>query len=133
MIATSLLSLLLLALAGVLLDTHRKEWRAASEEATDADDSSVRFARRRRTRRTAATGLIAIAGALVGLWPIVPREPAWVLGYTAALASVALAVFVLALLDAAASSRHYRDASRRALQAQLEELERHVSRSGDDH
>ncbi|MEN0112021.1 MAG: hypothetical protein AAF805_14975 [Planctomycetota bacterium] len=131
MLATSLLSLLLLTLSGVLLDAHRREWWAACAVPA-GDDAAGRFARRRRTRRTTATALIGVAGALVGVWPIVPRLPIWVLGYAAALASVALVVFALALIDAAASSRYYRDASRRALESQLEELQRIASRGDGD-
>lgn len=136
MVATSLLSLVLLALAGVLLDSHRRDWAAARS----GDGDGYRFARRRLVRRSTATAAIAVVGVLVALWPVVPRVPLWVVVYMAALVSLAGLIFVLGVCDAWASGRYYRAESRRRLAeqtrtlAQLVEAQRKETQraAGDD-
>ncbi|QDV72250.1 hypothetical protein [Botrimarina mediterranea] len=117
MLATSILSLVLLALAGVLLDSHRREWAVARVERQRGDDASPqwRFARRRVVRRNSATVAIAVVGVLVALWPVTPREPFWVAAYMAVLVSLAGLIFLLGVGDAWASSRYYRAEGRRRL------------------
>ncbi len=113
MIATSLLSLVLLALAGALLDAHRRDWSHADQ----ADDGSTahRFAHSRFRRRRFATGLIAVLGVLVAFWPVVPREPTPLLTYLAALCALSLTLIGFAATDAWASGAYYRGESRRRL------------------
>lgn len=109
MLATSLLSLLLLALAGVLLDSHRRDWTLAGRNSPTSREG--RFARSRLRRRLIGTLSIAFVGALVALWPAIPRVPLWVLGYAATLAALAMQIFVLGVWDAWASSRFYQETS----------------------
>ncbi|QDT67314.1 hypothetical protein MalM25_02110 [Planctomycetes bacterium MalM25] len=113
MIATSLLSLVLLALAGVLFDAHRRDWRRADQP--DEDPAAHRFARSRFHRRRLATGVIAVLGVLVAIWPIVPREPTSVLVYLVALCGLTLALIAFAATDAWASGKYYQGESRRRL------------------
>lgn len=120
MIATSLLSLALLGLAGMLLDAHRRDWREA--QAAGGDARSRRFAAARRVRRTTATAAIAVVGVLVALWPVTPRAPLGVTLYLAALLSLATLIFLLGVSDAVASGRFYREENRRRLASHLREL-----------
>ena len=112
MIATSLLSLVLLALAGALLDAHRRDWRHA--DTAEQDDDGRRFARSRYRRRRLASGLIAVLGVLVAVWPVVPREPTPVLVYLAALSSLALTLIGFAASDAWASGAYYGESAANA-------------------
>ncbi|MEO0530819.1 MAG: hypothetical protein AAF266_09645 [Planctomycetota bacterium] len=106
MLGTSILSLVLLSLSGLLLDSHRRDWRDAREN--DLATAAYRFARSRFLRRCVATCSIAIVGVLIALWPVTPRLPFWVLGYAAALASLAALIFTLGVGDAWASARFHR-------------------------
>ena len=112
MLATSLLSFALLALAGALLDSHRREWSAARLE---KQGDHYQFARRRLVRRSLATAAIAIVGVLVALWPVVPREPFWVAAYLAGLVSLTGMIFLLGVGDAWASGRYYQALGRQRL------------------
>lgn len=113
MIFSSLLSLVLLVLAGVLLDAHRRDRRLADRP----EETAVgrRFARSRFRRRMIASAMIAVLGVLVAVWPAVPREPTPVLTYLAALCLLALTLIGFAVTDAWASGAHYRGESRRQL------------------
>lgn len=136
MIGSSLLSLGLLGLAGLLLDAHRSEWRAAS--AAPTDDRAARFATRRRRRRMTATAMIAVVGVLIALWPVVPRVPLGVALYMATLVVLAGLIFVLGVADAVASGRYLRDDSRQRLAehlrllAELVETQRAAQKSTSD-
>ncbi len=106
MLGTSILSLLLLSLSGLLLDSHRRDWQTAREG--DSATAAYPFARSRFWRRCIATCTIALVGVLIALWPVTPRQPFWVLGYAAALASMAALIFTLGVGDAWASARYHR-------------------------
>ncbi len=114
MVATSLFSLVLLLLAGVLADAHRRDWRQA-RDAADSPSGALRFARRRFARRTVATTTIGLVGVAIAVWPLTPREPFWVVVYAATLTSMALLILTLGVLDAVASGQHQRDEARRQL------------------
>jgi hypothetical protein len=124
MVATSLLSLLLLALAGVLLDSHRREWAAARGRQQDSEKGvgDYRFARRRVVRRSTATMAIAVVGVVIGLWPVTPREPLWVAAYLAALMTLCVMIFLLGVGDAWASGHHYRAEGRQRMAEQARAL-----------
>lgn len=114
MVATSLFSLALLLLAGVLADAHRRDWRQA-RDAEDPTPDALRFARRRFARRSVATTTIGLVGVMIAVWPLTPREPFWVVGYAATLTSMALLILTLGVFDAVASGRRHRDEARRQL------------------
>ena len=112
MVGASLFSLVLLVGSGAMLDAHRREWRTHRASA-----SVGRSDRRRLVRRTVATSTIAAVGVLVALWPVTPREPAWVVAYAATLFLLAVAILALGLADAIASAGAARRDSRRRLES----------------
>lgn len=103
--ATSFFSILLLGASGWLLDTHRRDWFHFNGSKVESD--AWRFARRRYLRRMTATGAIALVGFLVAFWPILPREPRWILPYTGVLSLLAVMILTLGCYDAVASSTYY--------------------------
>lgn len=122
MLATSLFSLLLLVVAGVLGDALRREWGALGRLPADAHDDALRYARRRVVRRSVANGAIAVVGLMVAAWPWTPREPLWAASYLATLLALTLLIASLAATDALASGRYYRTESKRRLAEQEAEL-----------
>lgn len=100
-------SLILLVLAGALLESHRRSWHAAQKSTTLADHER-RFARSQYRRRTQASGIIAGIGLAIGLWPIVPRSPEAMTLYVVALIVACACIMLLALLDVWATRQHYR-------------------------
>lgn len=120
MLATSILSLVLLSLSGLLLDSHRRDWQTARDG--DSATTAYRFARSRFLRRSVATCTIALVGVLIALWPLTPRLPLWVLGYAATLASMAALIFTLGVIDAWASARYHRAESQEQLASQRAQL-----------
>lgn len=126
MFACSLLSLLMLGVAGTMIDTHRRDWRRAwgggVPEGSAREADKWRFALSRHRRRMAASVLLAAAGVLIAVWPVTPRTPFWVMNYTAALSLVAVALLGCGVYDAIASTRYYRKLSRDLFQRQRREL-----------
>jgi hypothetical protein len=106
MIAAYVVSLLLIGLSGVLLDIHRRTWRAAQqdESMTHADR---RFSLAQYRRRRLASGLIGAIGAAIGVWPLVRDNPWRIVIYGAALAVASLCITLLAAIDAWASRQNF--------------------------
>ncbi|QDU91079.1 hypothetical protein Pla175_44970 [Pirellulimonas nuda] len=102
------LSMLLLGVAGYLIDSHRRDWRASLQDAK-LPDRKRRFARRQYLRRMQASSIIGVVGALVAVWPIVPRRPAWMAVYLALLVIACMWITLLGLVDAWSSSNRLRD------------------------
>lgn len=117
----SLISLALLAAAGAMIDSHRRDWRDAGG---GADPDRRRFVRRQNQRRMTASVLLAVAGVLIGLWPVTPRTPFWVMNYAATLSLAAVALLACGVLDAIASGRFYRRRARALAERQREEVQR---------
>ncbi len=101
----SLLSLLLLGASGWMLDAHRRDWLRVAPS-TDRN-KAWHFARARYLRRMTATGAIALVGVLVGIWPMIPQQPRWVLAYTGVLSLLALLILSFGFYDAFASGSYY--------------------------
>ncbi|MEO1496467.1 MAG: hypothetical protein AAFV43_04880 [Planctomycetota bacterium] len=123
MIPSTVLSIALLAAAGAMIDAHLRDWRRAattlgSGRGTPATADAARFALARRTRRLTASGAIAVVGALIGVWPLVPQRPWWVASFAALLATLACLIFLLGVADALANGRYYRAERRRLLDAE---------------
>jgi hypothetical protein len=98
MIATCIVSLFLIGLSGVLLDLHRRSWRAIQQtESISAGD--LRFARSQYRRRTQASGTIGILGAVLGVYPLVPHAPLPITLYLFAITLACMAIMLLAVLD----------------------------------
>ena len=105
MIATYVVCLLLIGLSGVLLDMHRRSWRAAqaNQELSPADR---RFALSQYRRRMQASGIIAVLGIAVGCEPLIPHEPLSFVLYLGSILGACLAVVVLAAIDAWSTRQH---------------------------
>ncbi len=117
---TSCFSLLLLGASGWMLDSHRRDWlRVASS--TDKN-KAWHFARLRYLRRMTATGAIALVGLLVGLWPLIPKHPRWILAYTGVLSLLALLILCFGFYDAFASGSYYSEKLREESTQHRQEL-----------
>src|SRR5712671_3320055 len=106
MIATYIVSLLLIGLSGVLLDLHRRSWRAAQQIET-ISPADLRFSRSQYRRRTQASGTIGVLGAVLGVYPLVPRAPLPFTLYLVAISLACMAIMLLAALDAWASRQNF--------------------------
>ena len=107
MFVTVAISLALLGLSGVLIDSHRRSWRAVRQN-DDLPERDRRYAQSQFRRRMQASGIIGLLGAAIGIYPLVPREPGPMAFYLAAMVSACGCVMLLAMLDAWATRRHYR-------------------------
>lgn len=114
MIGTYVVSLLLLALSGLLIDTHRRAWQRQQAQA-DLSESNRRFAYRQYRRRMLASATIGVVGALIGVHPVVPRQPAWMASYLAILLLLCLWILIAGMMDAAAGALQYRKERRKQL------------------
>jgi hypothetical protein len=108
MLAVVVISLTLLGLSGLLIDSHRRTWREA-RDSTTLPDADKRFARAMYRRRMQASGAIGIMGAAIGIWPIVDQQarPWSLLLYTAILLVACSWIMLLAMFDFWATRRHY--------------------------
>lgn len=106
MVGTFVLSLILLGLSGFLLDTHRRSWRAAEQDASLAP-SERRYALSQYRRRMQASGIIGVLGVAIGCRSMVPHDPVWLMLYLVSLLGASLAITVLAGMDAWATRQHF--------------------------
>src|SRR3954454_9400234 len=105
-LATSIVSLLLIGLSGVLIDIHGRSWHAAQEDESLAK-GDVRFARSQYRRRTEASGIIGLVGAAIGVYPLVPKEPLPLALYLTATTGACFSILFLAFLDAWATRQNF--------------------------
>lgn len=106
MIATCIVSLSLVGLSGLLLDMHRRSWRAV-QQGSSLTHGDLRFARSQFRRRMQASSIIGVLGAAIGVWPLVPQKPAPITLYLSAILSACLASMMLAALDAWATRQNF--------------------------
>ena len=104
--SAGIFSLFLLGLSGVLLDLHRRSWRAVQrmESVSSAD---LRFARSQYRRRTQASSTIGVLGVVLGLYPLVPRAPLPFTLYVVAITLACVAIMLLAALDSWATRQNF--------------------------
>jgi hypothetical protein len=119
MIGAFVISLALLGMSGLLIDSHRRTWRDARESTTLADRDK-RFAQSMFRRRMLASGMIGGIGAAIGVGPIVPREPLAMAAYLAMLLAACTWILLLAMLDIWATRRHYQQVRMEQLSKQLQ-------------
>jgi len=121
MIAVVIISLALLGIAGLLIDSHSRTWRDARDSAT-LPDRDKNFARSMYRRRMQASSMIGVMGAAIGIWPIVEAEGRpWALAlYTAILLAACAWILLLAILDVWATRRHYQRVRMEQLAKQLQ-------------
>lgn len=108
MASTIPLSLVLLGVSGYLIDGHLRAWRGQQEDAS-LSPRALRSARQQFLRRMQASSLIGCLGALVAIWPVIPRHPVWMGGYVLLLSVASLWIVLLALVDAWATSARMQD------------------------
>jgi hypothetical protein len=118
MITVYAISLMLIGLSGVLLDMHRRSWRAAQQD-TAITDRDRRFAGAQYRRRTQASGVIGVIGAAIALWPLVPQRPWPMFMYVAALGGACFWIVLLAALDAWAIRQNFARVRGEQLAAQV--------------
>lgn len=106
MIATVVLSLILMGLSGFLLDLHRRSWRSAEQDA-NLKPIDRRYALSQYRRRMQASGIIGVLGAAIGCRPLVPHDPVWLLLYVISLLGACLVITALACMDAWATRQHF--------------------------
>lgn len=127
------IALVLLALSGLLLDAHRRTWRAAEADA-ELDERGRRAAKAQYLRRMRASGTIGVLGALLILQPLVPQEPLWFTLYLLLLVLLCGWMLLLALVDGFAAALRVRRARHEteSLEAKLErEIQAARDRSDD--
>jgi hypothetical protein len=106
MIGTCIVSLMLIGLSGLLLDLHRRSWRTV-QQIDSISPADLRFARSQYRRRTQASGTIGVLGAVLGVYPVVPRAPLPITMYLIAITLACVAIMMLAALDAWASRQNF--------------------------
>jgi VIT1/CCC1 family predicted Fe2+/Mn2+ transporter len=106
MIGTCIVSLLLIGLSGLLLDLHRRSWRAI-QQMDSISPGDLRFARSQYRRRTQSSGTIGVLGAVLGVYPLVPRAPLPFTLYLVAITLACMAIMMLAALDAWATRQNF--------------------------
>src|SRR4029079_10669780 len=106
MIATCVVSLFLIGLSGVLLDLHRRSWRTV-QQIESISPGDLRFARAQYRRRTQASGTIGLLGAVLAVYPLVPRAPLPITFYLVAITLACMAIMLLAALDVWATRQNY--------------------------
>jgi hypothetical protein len=124
MITIYIISLALIALSGVLIDSHRRSWRAAQAD-DSLSDRDRRFARSQYRRRLQASSIIGVLGAAIAMRPIVPHEPWAMMIYVATLLGACVCMMLLALLDVLATRQNFARLRSEQLAAQIE-LARHL-------
>lgn len=100
------ISLSLIGLSGVLIDSHRRSWRAARQDET-LGARERRFARSQYLRRMQASSIIGLVGAAIGVRPLIPPEPFPMAVYLATLVGACACIMLLALLDVWATRQHF--------------------------
>lgn len=120
MTVLSITGLLLLGLSGLLIDAHRRTWRAV-QAGDKLEERDLRAARAQYLRRLRASGTIGVLGALLIVHPLVPQKPLWFTLYVLLLVLLCGWMFLLALVDGFAASLRVRRArrERESLEAKL--------------
>jgi hypothetical protein len=118
MLGTYVISLALMGLCGLLLDSHRRSWRHAQESA-DLPAREKRYALSQYRRRMQASGTIGLVGAAIAVGPLVPHRPGPMTLYLAALLAACAWIMLMALLDFWATRQHYNRIRSEQLTAQV--------------
>jgi hypothetical protein len=121
MVAVAIISLTMLGLSGLLIDSHRRTWREA-RDSTTLSQVDKQFARAMYYRRTQASALVGLMGAAIGIWPIFDNQarPWALLFYTAILLTACAWSMALAMLDIWATRRHFQRKRMEQLKKQVQ-------------
>jgi Tfp pilus assembly protein PilV len=122
MVAVVIISLTLLGLSGLLIDSHRRTWREA-RESTSLSEADKSFARAMYLRRMQASAMVGVMGAAIGIWPAVDQQarPWTLLLYTAILLVACAWSMALAMFDIWATRRHFHRKRMESLSKQLQQ------------
>jgi hypothetical protein len=118
MFAVYATSLVLIGLSGLMLDWHRRSWRAAQQDAS-LDTRGRRYAEAQYRRRMQASSIIGVLGAAIGMGPLVPLRPWPMVLYVASLAGACGCMTILAAIDAWATHQNYVRLRNEQIAAQL--------------
>lgn len=128
----------LLVLAGLMLDAHRRTWLAASQQIS-APARQLRADRAQYLRRMQASGSLAAVGALLIIQPMIPPVPLAVIAYTLALVLGCGYILLLGTVDWFATwlrvrkSREQKVGLRTQLEAEIEAARQRHSNSDEPH
>jgi hypothetical protein len=128
MFTTYAISLVLIGLSGILLDSHRRSWRAAEQD-TALSERERRYFLAQYRRRMQASGIIGLIGAAIGVKALVPREPWPMALYLLLLAGACASIMLLAAIDAWSTRQYYARLRNEQLTAQIK-LARELTRAG---
>jgi hypothetical protein len=126
MIGICVIALTLMGLSGLLLDMHRRSWRAAQRDAA-LSERDRRFAQAQYRRRNQASAMIGVLGAAIAVKPLVPSEPWPLLFYVASLLGACACMMLLAALDVWATRQNYARLRAEQLAAQIK-MAREIAR-----
>ena len=120
MFAVLFISLSLLGISGLLMDSHRRTWQEARDSHT-LPERDKRFAGSMFRLRMLASGTIGAVGAANAVGPLVPHAPLAMTVYLAVLLAACAWIMLLAMFDVWATRQHYRRlrSEQRAKQVQL--------------
>jgi hypothetical protein len=116
--AAYVVPLLLIGLSGLLLDSHRRSWRAAQRDPA-LGERDRRFAQSQYRRRNQASAIIGVIGAALACFPLVPDEPEPMALYVLSLVGACACIMVLAMLDLWATRQNLRRIQAEQLTAQV--------------
>ncbi len=119
MIAAFVISLSLLGISGLLIDSHRRAWRDARDSAKLLERDR-RFARAMYLRRMPASATIGLLGAGIAVGPLIPREPLPMAMYLATLLAACAWIMLMAMLDMWMTRLHYQRLRTEHLAKQLD-------------
>jgi hypothetical protein len=106
-VPTIIVPILLIGLAGLLIDSHRRAWREA-EWNKRLSYRDRRFARSQYRRRMQASGSIAVIGAALGCYPLIPKRLHELTIYLLLLIVGCVCIMLLGILDLWASRQNLR-------------------------
>lgn len=134
----AIVGLVLLVIAGLMLDSHRRRWLAIQNQLPENRDKNQqrawRNARAEYNRRMQASGMVGVLGLLIGARPLVPESPLAFALYLCALLIGCLWVLMLGIIDAWANmlgvsrTTGDREAARLRLEAEIKRAREKVER-----
>lgn len=127
MTSLSAFGAVLLVIAGIMLDSHRRTWHIERQN-DDTDEKHRRASRARYSRRMLTSGLIALMGALLLVHTLIPERPLPYLLYLFSLVLLCGAIILLGFIEWFAISVSMREAreqskeSRKQLESEIRKL-----------
>ena len=136
-VGIAVLSLVLLATSGMMIDSSLRRWREKQASGGGED----KYYRRQFRRRMQANIMIGVVGVLVAIWPVVREAGVGMkIAHLALLLIAVMWMVAMAMLDAWAINQRYRrdrmqqiaDQARFALEMQRKKLEPTKEATGEE-